>query len=925
MAKSQVLHRQAPGVATFPNVLDALPGSLQRAENATVRKSGVLARRRGYERYMALSAPATALGTYLKRLVVLDGTTLKYDSDGLGTPASWPGSFIAPTGERVNFLDAQEALYFTTLKGVWKQDSLAGTPRRSGMPRAIDLDVALSGTGQDWHTPDTNVGYKATWKRIDANGRSIIGATCVRRKVSNPSTAVTLTHASGVVTVTHAAHGYSTGDVVTISNLSDAGFGNSGHVVTVTGAGTYTYTDGLASPGASATGRAGKVFRATLTVVVPPDIVSGDYLQIWRTERSANLSTDPGDEHFLVEEKKYTSGATVTYVDTIDEALLGEPLYSNPNEETSLQENDRPPHALYLALWKRHVWYASVLLEQILQVQLNSLSGISTVPGSEDSVTITAGAPLTYKFSTAEDVAARKFRLYTTADPSTPTLSQAIEETARSLARVANQDSASSVTISYASRPDDPPGILVLRARDLNGEKIRIQASAGAGDDFLPDITTEQVSAETRRLNAIMNSKADQPEHVPAFNIHTLGSASAAILWVVPSRDALFVGKEDGIYKVTGESDGRGGLTFAYSEVDRTVQAIGPGTAQALDNSVFFVSNQGVVRLNESGSGITSWQIEDDLRRLVEGGNFSSIGFALADESEQSYHLFCGVDGDSRVTGSLLYPYIARGWTVGIKKPVSAAVVIGQRKYLAHRVDSYVLRERRSFSSTGIDYVDEDVPATVTASSTTLDADGNTVSTVDVTYTYLEPIAVGWLFESELGGASGRDHAEGFVEAVAALGGTSYRLTLDRLLTVANGAATMGMAIPFRAEWLPEDAGNAAVLKHYPAVQIYLASDGALHHRLGFQADHQASMAYTNTIAIDPPLGWGNSEWGSSEWGSLSASRRSTPPRVLTPINHARARTLRLYYENLRARERVEILQVSFDVRSTGSRTQRLP
>ena len=925
MVDRQAIERQAGGLVTFPNPLEAPPGAFLRADNAVVTREGIISKRRGYRRYMALSNPASAMGQFKKRLVVLDGQQLKYDSDSLGTAAAWSGTFSPPLGQRMEFMETDLSLFFTTSKGPYKQDSLTGTPVRAGMPQGLAIRLALTGTGNGWFSPGNRVSYQVTWMRKDANGQEVRGAPSQVEVLTNQLFNVSLAHAAGVVTVTHAAHGYLTGDIVELQDLVDAAFGEGPHSITVVDPNTYTYTDGLGTPGASTTGKAGKAFNVQLETVVPlgTGVKAGDVLEIWRSDLSGAADVEPDIRRFLVAERVYSAGTTMSFLDQVDPTLLGEDLYTNDNRDTEQQENGRPPLCHHMAYWKTHGWYFNVEMEHFAGARLIRVTDISTTPGAEDTITVTAGAPFAYKFSTVEDVAQRKFRLYTTADPSTPTVAQAVEATVKSLCWVMGQDADCPVYPYYGSGIEDPPGSIIFRRKEAGGTAITVQASAGAGDNFTPDLTSALTSSSDRGEAIVLRSKSEQPEAVPLFNRMRIGSSNYAILWAVGLKDTLFVGKEDGIFKITGESDNGGGFSFVVTEADRTIVPLGSMLVAPLDNAIYLHSTQGMTRMVETGSGISSRLIEWTLNRLSVSGVYGSISHLVPYESERSLFVCTHLlPGESRITGALAYNYLTRAWTC-LKKPISCGVELSSdhRLYVAHAEDPYILQERKTF--TVEDYLDEDLPATVTSSGTTT-LNGATVSTITLTYSYREPIAKGWLFSSKLGGDSGWDHAEGLVEAVTDNGGGSFTLTLDRLVDVDNGAALVTMPVVMDLEWLAEDGGNAAVDKEYPFLQLEFEADTALHHVVGFQADHQEALEELPEAVMTPAAGWGTSAWGTSSWGSAESARRSTTHRVAVPVNHARAQRLLVSYRNRYAKEEVHLVQKTLDAQITSNRTAQV-
>ena len=105
------------------------------------------------------------------------------------------------------------------------------------------------------------------------------------------------------------------------------------------------------------------------------------------------------------------------------------------------------------------------------------------------------------------------------------------------------------------------------------------------------------------------------------------------ILFTQAQQKTLTVGK------ITGETDGAGGLSFITDVVDPTLFLEGSGTLLAFDKSAFGFTNQGVVRLSGDGSQVQSWQVEDDMNRISLFPTFGGIARAIDYESDRKYIL----------------------------------------------------------------------------------------------------------------------------------------------------------------------------------------------------------------------------------------------------------------------------------------------
>lgn len=178
------------GLYTFPNLLSSSytpPGAMTIANNINIDRPGVAETRRGFEFYGdQLVSPATKGYNYNDHLLwyLLNGD-LVYDSDNLGTWVTYPGSFFPPTNSFIFSTQSSGNFYFTTNNGVYKLDSVTGTPRLAGVPAALDIQGAISGAGNAVDAT-SQVMYQVVFGYIDANDNLVLGAPSAFLFVTNP-------------------------------------------------------------------------------------------------------------------------------------------------------------------------------------------------------------------------------------------------------------------------------------------------------------------------------------------------------------------------------------------------------------------------------------------------------------------------------------------------------------------------------------------------------------------------------------------------------------------------------------------------------------------------------------------------------------------------------------------------------------------
>jgi hypothetical protein len=182
-----VVQLENVGLQTFPNQLSQVkPGAMTTANNISIDRPGIAETRRGFEFYNPV-LPAPAIKGY-----IYDATLLWYLNNGSlvhdtnPTWSTYSGTFFPPSGGYVFSTQSNGNFYFTTNNGVYKLDSLSGTPVLSGAPTALDLQGAISGAGNVIFN-NSQVGYQILFGYIDANQNLILGAPSEFLFVSNSS------------------------------------------------------------------------------------------------------------------------------------------------------------------------------------------------------------------------------------------------------------------------------------------------------------------------------------------------------------------------------------------------------------------------------------------------------------------------------------------------------------------------------------------------------------------------------------------------------------------------------------------------------------------------------------------------------------------------------------------------------------------
>ena len=354
--------KKLKGVVTNTNPL-ADNANLTIGDNMVLNRAAMVGNRNGFDYWCSglASQPDTIMEFSGVRLYHCKDNTL-WATTALNTKSQFTGTYIPPTGQTMRGNEIRGNFYFTTSQGVYKATSTTSMPVQAGAPPALDLSLALSGTGGGWLSGNAEVAYRIAWQRTDANSMVVIGAPSQRAYLSsnNLVTLVSLTQTGGLATATVTSHTYSNGDQVTIANATPINYNGTYTISGVTST-TFQYTV-AGSPTSPATGTitGQKYLNVAVSFTVPAEVIANDQYQIYRTASSASYTTSAGDTMYLVYAGTYSSGTTVSYTDTTtDSTLSTTPLYTNANVQGIANAAYRPPLCADIELYRDYAWYAN--------------------------------------------------------------------------------------------------------------------------------------------------------------------------------------------------------------------------------------------------------------------------------------------------------------------------------------------------------------------------------------------------------------------------------------------------------------------------------------------------------------------------------------------------------------------------------------
>lgn len=252
-----------------------------------------------------------------------------------------------------------------------------------------------------------------------------------------------------------------------------------------------------------------------------------------------------------------------------------------------------------------------------------------------------------------------------------------------------------------------------------------ISSSGTTGSwSILSDIN---VSTNEEKPNRIYFSKPLQPEAVPLLNALDVGSSNKKILRIFPLRDSLFVFKEDGLFRISGET-----APFVVSLFDSSCVLIAPDSVSVANNIIYAWTNKGISNITEAGVSEISRPIDTVVLKLASANykNFSKVTWGVGYDSDNSYTVYTNKNVDDEyATVGFRFSNLTNTWTNIIRSQTCGLINNNDDKmYLGSGSANLINQERKDFART--DYADNDFKINVTSGN--ILQDGAYLKLVDI-------------------------------------------------------------------------------------------------------------------------------------------------------------------------------------------------
>jgi hypothetical protein len=219
-------------------------------------------------------------------------------------------------------------------------------------------------------------------------------------------------------------------------------------------------------------------------------------------------------------------------------------------------------------------------------------------------------------------------------------------------------------------------------------------------------------SENEERANRVYYSKYQQPEAVPSVNYFDVGAQDKAILRILPLRTSLFVFKEDGLYRISGES-----APFQLELFDISFIVLAPDSVSVCNNVIYAWTTQGIQSLTEGGASIISRSIDNIILRTQSSNfiNFKTATWGVGYESDNSYLVYTVKnEEDEMATIAYRFSTLTNTWTTYNLSHISGIVNSANDKLYISAADvAYIEQERKTFSR--LDYADREIDSVLSS------------------------------------------------------------------------------------------------------------------------------------------------------------------------------------------------------------------
>jgi len=268
------------------------------------------------------------------------------------------------------------------------------------------------------------------------------------------------------------------------------------------------------------------------------------------------------------------------------------------------------------------------------------------------------------------------------------------------------------VMITNSNSTPSVNGVWTISYISPTSFSIPVNVTVAGTRGALINITTAVTSDNEVLPNRIYFSKILQPDAVPLVNTIDVGAKDKAILRIFPLRDSLFVYKEDGLFRISGET-----APFNLALFDSSCILLAPDSLDVSNNLIYGWTTQGITSTSESGVNIVSRPIDIDILKLAteQYTNFKSATWGIGYESDNSYTVYTVQETtDLLATIGYRFSTLTNTWTTFDKTDTCGVInSFNDRQYLGAGDTDFLEQERKDFDR--YDYADRELTQNLVA------------------------------------------------------------------------------------------------------------------------------------------------------------------------------------------------------------------
>lgn len=501
-------------------------------------------------------------------------------------------------------------------------------------------------------------------------------------------------------------------------------------------------------------------------------------------------------------------------------------------------------------------------------------------------------------------------------DKSSSTVSAQLRNTGQGIVKAVNRDSSSLVFGNYVSGITDTPGKMRFSAKGFTGVIYARANTSTAGGGFYPILPdsfasgTQVYSTNTSEQNAVYISKIGEPEAVPLVNKLPVGSRNKAIKRIVGLRNAVIVLKEDGVFKITGDSP----VNFTVTQLDGTVSVIASDSAAALNNQVYFLAIDGICVATDSTVEIVSRRIENRIENIVGFSDIDTITSAVAYDSDRTYRICTALPNDDSRVITYFHNALNDTWTESDQLFVGGVVGPNNTMYYIS-TDNRILKERKN--GTRIDFGGQNYATTV----------------VSVASDGLSAVITSSAVAPDEGFFVVKNDVISRFKSVTNISGSNYTVEFYRETNlVAADTPTMYARIVSEIKMAPFHAGIMERGKQFSQLQLHTRTPSITRLSITFTGQTFGGSEDTDWISTNIAAasgGWGFEPWGFFPWGLADGidiqylTQPSIVVRLYVPLFQQRSTFIQPYLIHRQGGESLDIQAMSWALRAYAERVTK--